>query len=491
MSQVRCRLLHPGGGFGMQNFIVPPLVGVGGRPFVFIENGHRVFALPWPHFGAWSQGLTSAWKPVNLPLSLPAVAGKVPKPQLAFFGYLTVGDDTQRSALEKFRWIETVPVLLKEAAASFGDYATTILRFVCTYGRDAEDLLLTGGHTLVYGLCQKLDRGKLEPGQIPVLLSQKRREIARVIGFPPTKSCIKLLASVTPQILIMEQRGPAGVVTGYEMLSGIANNPDARQLLAHLPRIVSDQVRILAFPPLLRRVTPVLLHELIAEEVPFDIAHELADLVRLEALLELPADRPVFHSLRALRDEHNRLAGIHRHVLKGTDLKSLLAPFPDPPIPGTADIVPLMNPYELISEGEQCHNCVASYINSVKSGINYIYRVLKPGRATLCLESRVGQWGLSELSAPCNENPSYAIKSAVKKWLEAAGPVFDPNYGRYSRAAARWMTEAAPIVGRPLRRRTPEDALARPYRITRQETDEAIRTYCELGRQIGAHRNRC
>lgn len=460
----------------MQCFFVPPLVAAGARPYEFIENGRRIVALPWPHFSAWSQGLTPAWKLVNLSLSLPVVSGRTLKPQLAFFGYRTDQDDAQRSALEKARWIDTVPGPLKETASAFGDYATTILRFVSSYGRDAEDLLLTGGHTLVYGLSLKLDQGKLEPGQIPVLLRQKRKEIAGALGFPPTKSCVKLLASVTPQILTMEQRGAFDApVTGYGLLVGIALNPYARQVAAHLPRLIGDHIWILGFPSLLCRVTPALLHELAAEEYCFDAAHELADLLRLEHLLELPPDRAPFISIRTMHDEHDRLATIHRNVMKGSDAKLLLKPFPEPPIPGNEDIVPLTQPVELIIEGDQCHNCVASYSEQVRNGIFYIYRVLRPARATVSLESRKGRWVLAELKSPCNRQPSRAVKLAVRGWLKAAGPVYDSNYGRFGSAVTRWMNEAAPLP-------------VRAIRTTPQEADEAIRNYCEIARLNGARR---
>jgi len=399
------------------NWIAPPLMPNGLRIHEFIENGQMVFALPWPHFGAWTKNREGNWNPADISLSTVTPADNKLSPQLAFFGYCSDKDDRQRTALEISQWANSVPEPVRDIAQQFEGKAVRIVHFVCTFGRDAQDMLISGGHSLVFGLMLKAGKGSLAHHEIRRLLRCKRREVAGALGFPSTKSCVKLLAAVSPATLVAEQRGPAAAVTGYEMLAGIAINAEAREIAAHLPRLTTDLIRILAFPPLLQRVTPSLLQELADFEQPFDPAQELADLVRLELLLNVPNPRGPFHSVRALHEEHNRLAALHRRVLQGHDRSRLIEPFSQPPLPGNTDIIPITTPMDLLKEGDECHNCVGSYIDSVRCGDCYIYRVLKPGRATLSIVRSGGNWVISELKAPCNRYPSARTRTAVNNWL--------------------------------------------------------------------------
>ena len=47
------------------------------------------------------------------------------------------------------------------------------------------------------------------------------------------------------------------------------------------------------------------------------------------------------------------------------------------------------------------------------------YRVLHPGRATLCIRRQAdGNWGVSELEASCNRKADPATREFVNAWLE-------------------------------------------------------------------------
>ena len=50
----------------------------------------------------------------------------------------------------------------------------------------------------------------------------------------------------------------------------------------------------------------------------------------------------------------------------------------------------------------------------VVAGNCYIYRVLHPGRATLCIRRQAdGNWGVSELEASCNRKADPATREFV------------------------------------------------------------------------------
>jgi hypothetical protein len=95
-------------------------------------------------------------------------------------------------------------------------------------------------------------------------------------------------------------------------------------------------------------------------------------------------------------------------------------PFPAPPVEGTDTIVPLRNALELVVEGRDQHNCVASYERLARRGDVALYRVTAPERATLSLVPDGRKWKVSELKGTCNRRVSSATRTAVNRWLDEA-----------------------------------------------------------------------
>ncbi len=54
-----------------------------------------------------------------------------------------------------------------------------------------------------------------------------------------------------------------------------------------------------------------------------------------------------------------------------------------PPVPGNKNIVPINSISGLETEGDKMHHCVACYADYVQSGHCWIYKIIKPKRATL------------------------------------------------------------------------------------------------------------
>jgi len=86
----------------------------------------------------------------------------------------------------------------------------------------------------------------------------------------------------------------------------------------------------------------------------------------------------------------------------------------------TVGIVPLRTPDELLAEGEQQRNCVATYASRVQARKTYIYRVLHPERATLAIvRGPSGTWRRGELLAARNSPVRPETEAAVDWWLDA------------------------------------------------------------------------
>lgn len=92
---------------------------------------------------------------------------------------------------------------------------------------------------------------------------------------------------------------------------------------------------------------------------------------------------------------------------------------PPPPIPGNADITPVLSWEGLMAEGAIMRHCVASYRHQVQSGQSYIYRVLRPQRATLEINGREQNLYIAQLTLSHNRTPSVETRQAVNAWLSA------------------------------------------------------------------------
>jgi hypothetical protein len=74
---------------------------------------------------------------------------------------------------------------------------------------------------------------------------------------------------------------------------------------------------------------------------------------------------------------------------------------------------------ELIHEGNAQNNCVATYAERVQHRCIFIYRVLKPERATLSIvRSADGDWQIGELKRRSNAAVSPITRQLVENWLD-------------------------------------------------------------------------
>jgi hypothetical protein len=73
---------------------------------------------------------------------------------------------------------------------------------------------------------------------------------------------------------------------------------------------------------------------------------------------------------------------------------------------------------ELKREGEEQRNCAGGYAGKARNGSIYIYRVLRPERATLEISLRAdGFWRRSQAKAAENMPVSRQTKYEVDQWL--------------------------------------------------------------------------
>lgn len=242
------------------------------------------------------------------------------------------------------------------------------------------------------------------------LVTLKQPAIAERLGLPPTPAAVRTLRKIAPESVT-----PDSVELVREALRAEA----AQRRLSHLPRINAGVLRLVGDERLRAVTAPTLLDEVAQdgrEKYRAVTADLVLDVLALEEELHGRVRPPKFASVRRLQEVHHRL----REEYVATRARGILeCRFPPPPLPGTADIVPLVHPRDLITEGLWQHNCVASYAPAVAGGDTFIYRVLRPERATLAVRRTGGSgWYCSELLAACNQPVRRATRSAVERWIE-------------------------------------------------------------------------
>ena len=273
---------------------------------------------------------------------------------------------------------------------------------------------------------------------------RKQRDIAKWLGFPDSEAVVKILKRVPP-----ESASP-GVM---RMLRSVLSEcPDIMKLLGHL-QIINEEVIELIGPWRVRElVTSKLLHEVSKNTDGADVVRPadiiLASLAILNEMKDERKLRPFqsitqIHSLQAKvdadylqwQDQLRRLAEVRRQRQEQQRVRlgearlergslprrnSGRQPFPKPPLPGTDSIVPITSWVELESEGAEQRNCVVTKAQSILAGRYFVYRVMKPERATLAISYYPsGSWYRSELRAAGNQKVGKETIRMVDFWLRA------------------------------------------------------------------------
>jgi transcriptional regulator with XRE-family HTH domain len=239
--------------------------------------------------------------------------------------------------------------------------------------------------------------------------SLRQRHLAGAVGFPATDAAVRALRKIPPE---------SASFAAVSHLRFALRNPAAAKLAAHLSELNTGVLAILCDPDLLKAAEPTLLAEVAgrkSERGQSPTAAKLAETLCYARQYE--PDRTFrFHSIEQLRRIHTRMIATYivpAHIFPKN------AVFPRPPVPGIpGQIIPLRSVIELEREGLRQKNCVGSYAGRVLAGLEYIYRVEQPERATLSLvKGRGGAWSVAELRASCNRPVRPATIEAVDQWL--------------------------------------------------------------------------
>ena len=245
--------------------------------------------------------------------------------------------------------------------------------------------------------------------QAAELSRRPQREVLAWLGFPDEQAWVNIVRKILPEIVTVER---------VQALRAVATIAEVMQRLAHVPVINVGLLELASQPILMAQVSPALLNEIAAaeeEQLHGSAVRLLEDLVRE---LESMGRRPGLAAIKTLEKLRQRSYEVAEEFQNYVEVQREAGSFLEPPVPGTEDIEPLTDAGQLLEEGRAQRNCVGGYGPRVAGGKVFIYRVLRPERATLSLRLGVeGEWEIQQLLRACNQPVSPMTLHAVQSWL--------------------------------------------------------------------------
>ncbi len=240
-----------------------------------------------------------------------------------------------------------------------------------------------------------------------------QRALLKLLKLPDSAAIVKLLRKIPPESV--DRRLWPALLTALRKPDGSSS-----KLLSHVPAINLGVMELILTPHIRAALTPGLLEEVAAdtrEKYRGTTAGMICNTVAMREELDDARPIPGIKSIAQLRRYHAETVADYQKL---DDLRKEHGIMPPPPLTGIKEkIIPLRTHAELVAEGREQKNCVASYAFGVAVGRCFIYRVLYPSRATLCIRQQSdGNWGISELEASCNRKVESATQEFVKQWLE-------------------------------------------------------------------------
>jgi len=269
------------------------------------------------------------------------------------------------------------------------------------------------------------------------LAGRKRRFILEFAGGPCTESAVKILSRIRPDESLTKNDDPQSryfTQNTCKELRKVVYNHSLMYRLRHIRKIPIGFLRYLVEKTdlslwLLKIHYP---GTAIAGQELFETIVSLFriwnDIVAMGNYIggAAPVSRIMkLHDVRQLKKLHDTWAD---HVINKTEVSVIntckqkygTTQFPKPPIAGTDAIIPIETIEELFAESRRMHNCAASYAERIMEGKCYLYRVLKPERATLEIKEEDGIFFPVQLKAACNLDVGEGTKEIVEEWVRNA-----------------------------------------------------------------------
>lgn len=368
---------------------------------LWMRAGLRVTRIEaWPSLRAWSR-------------PRPGAPERQHRPRIDFLAVHRLASGPA-APMESSLWawarlVRSIPEAIRERVAGYRSGHWRLLQLV---GHVPRALDLFDNPALAF-LVAHASRFRPAVGiDLSTLVGSRRRAIVGEFGYPAVEAMVRLLG-----------RWPRTAISVSRLLGlreALRDDPEWLRSLPHLVRAGTEGLDMVSD----RRLRPALTRRLVQAIVRVDDPETAAAYVRLArdtvAMAETAAvpqveapQVPRPRGLGALRRAHDSLTERLNRDARTRPSEAL----PPPPVPGTEMIQPLTSTGDLFAEGDRQHNCVGSYAVRVRTGTFYVYRMLRPERATLAIVRIGGAWLVDDLRTKRNRQASPVAWHAAQEWL--------------------------------------------------------------------------
>jgi hypothetical protein len=355
-------------------------------------------------YSPWENGLhiyrhdSTRWEPENRDPDLPLVS----EPHL------------NSPDLPVYHFIKHIPKHVRSRILSFNYLQTTMLQLSARSEKALE--LLNDSPILLWLIAEKYHNRDWSLEKCDIILGKKRKSILKEILGTGTKADVKFLKNI--KLMHGEQDELHVIKTA--ILEG--------KQLGYLKHWHAIPIQVIALLQRFPNLSEAAFLKVIADKLYDRIADGISDSYRICKLWD-----DIYHMGSALRIENlpavlnqakslDALLNIHDRWMERLHRKEIIISkgetFRKPPIPGNDDIFPVLTFEDLLAEGKLMHHCVGGYVNKINSGSTYIYRVLRPERATLEITGHGRHARIGEFRKLYNQSPSSKTYLTVMNWLE-------------------------------------------------------------------------
>jgi len=303
-------------------------------------------------------------------------------------------------------WLAAIPDEIRIKAHKYSGYFAIL--YLTSHYKQAYQLF-SSQPTLFWLLLTLAKEAYWSEEKLLATMLLPRAEIALLCGLPAGRSVRKLLAKL--DFIQFD-------VLAVSMIKKLTSL-DANHKLNHCKTLHHRLVLLLLDYPEL--IGSRLIYQLSQSEWCEGIDTTFKDTLRLGQHLGINAIMANVSSLQSaeqLQQLHDEL--VERTNSKETEQQDELEEiiYPEPPVLGNDNVIAIRNQIELIQEGIEQENCVASYHDDIVAGEYYIYKVIYPERATLGLNLAKQPLELEQLFLADNQHVSENTGCLVKAWLE-------------------------------------------------------------------------
>ena len=385
-----------------------------GKLYAFSEGGVMILEA-WPELKALRKEGDNPWEEFDPRFRVvkpyrPQKVKKQPQLELAF-DHIPIKPtlaEQRRRAFDGFRF--SMPKPAAAAVEKFQSRQWGILRLVRLSEGVIELARLNPALAFALGNFKPF-REKFTTMEGAAAISKRRqRDIAEALGFPGTEAAAKILAKISAESVAVDI---------LLMLRQALRHEGTLKPLSHMQKLNAGVLALATNPTLLEASTPALLAEVAesaTDKYQARASEMLSDTLEMLAAIDPAAGKPKIQSIARLRAMHTEVSMKFLALRPGGTVGTRL---PSPPLRGTRDITPILSAAALVEEGRDQNNCVAAYAERVRRRTTFIYRVLRPERATLSIvRGEDGDWRIDELECRGNTKVSEITRQTVESWLD-------------------------------------------------------------------------